>query len=90
MKYAMVLEEISEKDRAFSGGKATALGKLSAHRIPIPRGICITKGAYHAFTTVTGIHERIQGELNRKDFNDMRWEELWDASLRIRNTASPA
>ena len=24
-------------------------------------------------------------ELHRKDFQDMRWEEIWDASLRIRN-----
>ena len=38
--------------------------------------------------------ERISLELGRKDFREMRWEELWDASLRIRgmflNTAMPA
>jgi len=38
--------------------------------------------------------ERISLELSRKDFRDMRWEELWDSSLRIRgmflNTAMPS
>jgi pyruvate,water dikinase len=38
--------------------------------------------------------ERISLELSRKDFRDMRWEELWDSSLRIRgmflNIAMPS
>ena len=33
----------------------------------------------------TGIGQKILLELGRKRFEDMRWEEMWDASLRIRN-----
>ena len=33
----------------------------------------------------TGLRARILFELDRKDFADMRWEELWDAALRIRS-----
>jgi phosphoenolpyruvate synthase/pyruvate phosphate dikinase len=33
----------------------------------------------------TGLRERIQLELHRKDFKEMRWEEIWDCATRIRN-----
>lgn len=29
-------------------------------------------------------------ELNRNKFNDLRWEELWDAALRIRSLFASA
>jgi pyruvate,water dikinase len=33
----------------------------------------------------TGLRERILLELHRKDFKEMRWEEIWDCATRIRN-----
>jgi pyruvate,water dikinase len=53
--------------------------------IPVPETSCISAEAYERYVSVTGLRERILLELSRKDFGDMRWEELWDASLRIRN-----
>jgi pyruvate,water dikinase len=51
----------------------------------IPRAISITTDAYEAYVTETGLRTRIMMELNRKSYDDIRWEELWDTSLRIRN-----
>ena len=51
----------------------------------VPPALCITAEAYDEYVTATGLRERILLELHRKDFNQMRWEELWDAALRIRN-----
>lgn len=62
-----------------------ALSSLAANGFSIPRTLCITAGSDEYFLKRTGIRERILLELNRKDFSEMRWEEMWDASLRIRN-----
>jgi pyruvate,water dikinase len=53
--------------------------------LQVPAALCITPEAYLEFLTATGIRETILLELDRKSFEDMRWEEIWDASLRIRN-----
>jgi pyruvate,water dikinase len=52
--------------------------------IPVPDTLCVTADAYERYASDTGLRERILLELNRKRFEDMRWEEMWDASLRIR------
>jgi pyruvate,water dikinase len=41
--------------------------------------------AYHRYLETTGLGARILMEFNRKDFAEVRWEEMWDAALRIRN-----
>jgi pyruvate,water dikinase len=51
----------------------------------VPDTVCVTADTYERYVMATGLRERILLELNRKRFEDMRWEELWDASLRIRN-----
>jgi pyruvate,water dikinase len=51
----------------------------------IPEALCVKAEAYHQFITCAGLRERILLEINRKNFKEMRWEEMWDASLRIRN-----
>lgn len=85
MKWALTLEEIGEFDQAAVGGKASALATLHRMGFQVPRSICIPAAAYDAFVDSTGLRERILLELNRKDFKEMRWEEIWDAGLRIRN-----
>lgn len=70
---------------AACGGKAAALARLEKEGLRVPAGFAITVGAYHDFTGSAGLREKIILELSRKDFSAMRWEELWDASLRIRN-----
>jgi pyruvate,water dikinase len=67
------------------GGKALMLARLHQANFVVPDGYCLPVGAYHDFLAETGLAEFISMELQRKDFKQMRWEEVWDVSLRIRN-----
>ncbi len=51
----------------------------------VPGGFCVTADAYEYFIEETGLRGRIAMELGRKRLEEMRWEEMWDAALRIRN-----
>jgi pyruvate,water dikinase len=66
------------------GGKAARLGSLIQAGFRVPRGFCITTRAYEQFTAEAGLSGQIAMELGRKPLDAMRWEELWDAALRIR------
>ena len=94
MNLIIPLPLLADADPYQVGGKAFDLGVISRHGIRVPQTLCITKDAYEMYIRSTGLMERISLELGRKDFRDMRWEELWDASLRIRgmflNTAMPS
>ena len=85
MNLVFELQDITEKDRDRVGGKFYALATLLTRGLSIPRAICISTDAYQAFTHSTGLRERIALEMSRKRFEDMRWEEVWDSALRIRN-----
>jgi pyruvate,water dikinase len=66
------------------GGKAAKLEQLRRADFAVPRGFCLTTWAYEAFVKDTRISAAIRMELGRKSLDNMRWEELWDAALRIR------
>ena len=85
MRWVLTLEETGDSERRLVGGKAFALAALNRAGFRVPHSICVPAPAYDAFVDATGLRERILLELNRKDFKEMRWEEIWDASLRIRN-----
>jgi pyruvate,water dikinase len=85
MNRIVALREIDDRDREEVGGKALSLARLSRMGMNVPEAICVKATVYHAFITSAGLKERILLEINRKNFGDMRWEELWDTSLRIRN-----
>jgi len=85
MKWIIDLHEITSEDRLKVGGKGFALARLAASGFRVPSALCITVDAYHQYVKATGLQERILLELHRKDFREMRWEEVWDAALRIRN-----
>jgi pyruvate,water dikinase len=84
MKTTYLLSEISRDSKLF-GGKATALRRLQEAGLQLPVTLCISTEAYKQFVSGSRIKEKIQLELHRKKFSDMRWEELWDTALRIRN-----
>lgn len=67
------------------GGKALALAHMSAAGFCVPQALCLPASAYRCFLQSTDLGQRIAMELGRKDFADMRWEELWDAAQRIRH-----
>ena len=79
------LRDASGANRAISGNKAAVLAEMLREGLRVPDGLCVTRHAYDLFITETGIGEKIVFELGRKRFEDMRWEEMWDTSLRIRN-----
>ncbi len=67
------------------GSKALMLAELKRAGFQVPDGYCLPTHAYHAFLADTGLAAFLSMELQRKDFAQMRWEEIWDVSLRIRN-----
>lgn len=79
------LAEITEAEYTLVGGKAWALSKLLKEGVNVPDGICLTSELYRLFIENAGLEDIILLELNRKSVEDMRWEEIWDVSLRIRN-----
>jgi pyruvate,water dikinase len=85
MSWILSAEEIRSGDRDRVGGKGYALSQLASHGFQIPRTICITIDGYQEYVQRTGLRERILLELHRKDFREMRWEEIWDCATRIRN-----
>ncbi len=72
-------------DDQIVGGKAAKLTQLMQAGFTVPRGFCLTTWAYEAFVMDAEIVAGIRMELGRKSMNDMRWEEIWDAALRIRS-----
>ena len=85
MNWCLSTHEIGPEEKPIVGGKAYALATLAGAGFKIPDTLCIATHAYLEFIQQAGLEERILLEINRKDFKDMRWEEVWDASLRIRN-----
>lgn len=77
--------DIGASDLKRVGGKAVALAALARAGLTIPDFFCLTTDAYQAFVGGPGLRERILMELHRKDFKQMRWEEIWDCATRIRN-----
>ena len=85
MNWILSVEEIQAGDRHRVGGKGFALSLLVKSGFKIPRTVCITSETYQEYVLRTGLRERILLELHRKDFKEMRWEEIWDCATRIRN-----
>ncbi len=85
MQLLVGLDQIGDDDGARVGGKAVALAALQRSGHPVPRSLCLTTEAYELFVERAGLRAVIHQELGRKSFGDMRWEEIWDVALRIRN-----
>ena len=79
------INELNEKYTNTAGEKAVNLSKLYSLGYCIPRGSILLNTAYMRFISETGLMNKIKMELSRRNIDNMRWEELWDASLRIRN-----
>ncbi len=85
MPLTIPLEQIRPENATIVGGKAAVLARMGQEGIAVPGGLSISIEAYRRYLADTGLGLRIARELSRKPFKDMRWEELWDAALRIRN-----
>ena len=85
MTYTIALDQVQPEDRDRIGGKGYALSVMAGKGLRIPNAMIITVAAYKEYLARTGIGESIALEINRKIIEQLRWEELWDAALRIRN-----
>ena len=79
------LKDIREAKTEDVGSKAMSLAELAKQGFRVPAAICISTEFYEAYMTGTALRDRVLFELGRKPFEEMRWEEMWDAALRIRN-----
>jgi pyruvate,water dikinase len=85
MNWILTAAEVTQNDRNRIGGKGYALALLSRNGFKIPETVCLTVDTYNEFVNKSGLRERILLELHRKEFKEMRWEEIWDCATRIRN-----
>ena len=85
MELVLTLEQIGSDNRESVGGKSFALAAMVKNGMKVPEALCLKVEAYHRYLENTGLGARILMEFNRKDFAEVRWEEMWDAALRIRN-----
>ena len=85
MTSILPLEQITAADTRQVGGKTVALAALARLGYRVPGSLAIPCDYYRRYLNETGLNDRLTMELGRKDFSQMRWEELWDAALRIRN-----
>jgi pyruvate,water dikinase len=84
-EHIIPLSDLQRCVSSLCGAKSAALAKISSLGIPVPRGFCIGAEIYRNFLSATNLSEKILMELGRKEYEEMRWEEMWDAALRIRN-----
>jgi len=84
-RFTIPLSEASGENRALCGGKAAALAALMNGGLGVPGGFCLTTAGYSRFIDTNRLRGNIAIELGRKRLEEMRWEEMWDAALRIRN-----
>lgn len=67
------------------GSKTRNLFLASKKGFKIPRSFCISTHAYKKFIEHNNLFSIIDLEIFKKPLEEMRWEEMWDASLRIRS-----
>lgn len=85
MRRIQTLDRLSSADLPQFGGKTVALAELTRRGYSVPQSLAIPCDCYRDYLQATGLGGRLFMELGRKAFSQMRWEELWDAALRIRN-----
>ncbi|MHC4998021.1 MAG: PEP/pyruvate-binding domain-containing protein, partial [Planctomycetota bacterium] len=83
--FTLKLSQIDEACKNRVGGKALAVAKMSSNKLKVPKSLCITTDTFEAFLEHEGLRSQILMEYYRKRFEDMRWEEIWDLALRIKN-----
>jgi pyruvate,water dikinase len=83
--WIVALSDTPGLEVAVVGGKSSSLSRLISAGVRVPLGFCLTVFAYQHFLDHSDLPRVIQMELGRKPLGNMRWEEIWDAALRIRS-----
>jgi len=79
------LSKAQNFDNDLVGSKTRNLSLILNRGFRVPQGFCITTEGYSNFIIENNLFHIIDMEVFKKSFEDMRWEEIWDASLRIRS-----
>ncbi len=69
-KYIEILQDISEQDLPWVGGKAANLGEMLKIGLPVPEGFVVTAGSYEKFVTENMINSKITDLLTELDHNN--------------------
>ena len=83
--FVIPLADVTPSDESLVGAKSARLGALAKAGHPVAPGFCVTVRGYDLFLAQSRLAGLIRMELDRKRFEDMRWEEIWDAALRVRS-----
>ncbi|QSH41439.1 PEP/pyruvate-binding domain-containing protein [Lentisphaerota bacterium ZTH] len=85
MKYLIELDAVSKANRHLVGEKTWNLARLRQSGAKVPDAVALSCNAYLDQVKASGLDMYILGEFRRKKLQDVRWEELWDSSLRFKN-----
>lgn len=85
MKTLLNIYECLNAGKDEVGGKTYCLAKIHSHGIRVPESFCVPCKVYDDYLNQSQLKDRIFFEINRKPLEQMRWEEIWDTSLCIRN-----
>ena len=85
-QFTIPLQKKESLDLNLVGSKTKNLSMALNNGFRVPEGFCVTTRAYNQFILQNQIYNIIDMEIFRKPIEDMRWEEIWDASLRIRSS----
>ena len=83
--FTLKLSQIDDTCKSLVGGKALSVAKMATNNLKIPKSLCVTTYTFDTFLNHEGLRDKILMEYYRKRFEDMRWEEIWDLALRIKN-----
>ena len=83
-KLVLSLKEAFNEEVTLLGAKSKNLAFVTNQGFNVPEGHCLTTEAYDLFLEENQLREQIFAEIHRKPLKKMRWEEMWDTSLRIR------
>lgn len=83
-RFLIPIDEVKEELVKDVGTKALNLSIVKSEGFNVPDGFSIRASAYTYFLKKNRLDSYIDWELTRKPFDELRWEEVWDAALRIR------
>jgi len=84
-RYLVSLKKAHNYSVGQVGGKTLNLSICKKRGFTVPEGFCISTAGYRRFVRENKLGPYIDMQVMRKPFEDMRWEEIWDAALRIRS-----
>lgn len=84
-KYFIPLEHVDPDQVWRFGGKSCSLAFLRRNGLKVPKSLALGSEVFLKFMEETGLGRDVEKILKDHNLDEMRWEAIWDISLRIRN-----